>query len=107
MNEPYDILKAFGITEASDGAVWFLELVWELAAAWDHGRRIGVMGEITKQWQSKGIHPRAYYAKIRAALAPIIQASGEELAAWGLYPEKRTIPSLAYAVATWMISKPG
>ncbi len=107
MNEPYLIMAAFGITKATKGAIWFLELVWEIAAAWDHGQEISVMKACETQWRLHHIHPKGYYGEIRDAIRPIVEASDEELAKLGIYPQKRTIPALAEAVSRWMISEPG
>jgi hypothetical protein len=102
--QPVELLRMYSVDTDCSGAADFLELVYRIAAAWREpdAPRAVCAGVVRSMCQQRGTWTRPFYANMRRAVKPILDADDAALAALGITLEKRTSSALAYALAEWV-----
>lgn len=96
-----DFFEAFGYQYDAEGVGEFFELVIRVAEfREDHlEAKSGAGAVLVAEAQKRGRYFRAYEQWMKARIRNIVDADPEALALWGVYPSKRTVSHLAWAIS--------
>lgn len=105
MKNPYELFELFSVDPRHQGAMDFSELCYRLNAVhwFPDMPGAGNTQEIIKGMARERKLPlRIFYARMKQALRPLLEADDATLAALGVQIRGRTSTAMAAAVADWM-----
>lgn len=106
MKNPYELFELFSVDPTHQGAMDFSELCYRLnARTWfpdmpGAGNEQEIIAGMVKE---RKLPLRIFYARMKQALKPMLEADEATLHALGIKPTARTSTAMARAVAAWML----
>lgn len=105
MGPVLDVFQAFGYTMATQAELQFFELVCRCCVYRQDNREaeFGAGRLLMEQAKEKGRFFKEYDQWLKRGVKELIEADELALAEFGVYPEKRTVCSFAWALAALIL----
>lgn len=102
--KPVELLRMFDIDPCSPGGADWVELAHRIAAweRWHNGGKAPIVAIVSNMCDQRQLPQRAFYARMRRAIRPLLEADERTLAALGIFPEKKTTTAYAKAAAEFL-----